>query len=108
MPTPCDTVKQIVKIDSTNVGYGCTKDEAMRDFFKSVLAKIEKERQCSSGTCDSGTCISELVQKGNEPESLLHYNPARLAKCDGSGWKCFLVDESNQAKEYEARCTCAP
>jgi hypothetical protein len=103
----CNDQKLNIKITSAEVGYGCTKDAAMNDFFKKVLEKINKERHCSEADCDAGNnCVPELIP--GLLETKLQYHPVGLARCEGSGWKCFLFDEPHQSAEYEARCTCAP
>jgi hypothetical protein len=103
----CRTKKENITITSADVGYGCTQPDAMKAFFKNVLARIDADRKCTGCDCSHGKqCVAELISKSMELE--LHYDPVALAWCDGAGWKCFLIDEGDHAKDYDARCTCAP
>jgi hypothetical protein len=103
----CPTQKENITITSADVGYGCTQADAMKAFFKHVLAKIDRDRKCTGCVCSGGRqCVAELISKSMELE--LHYDPVALSWCDGAGWKCFLIDEGDHAKDYDARCTCAP
>jgi hypothetical protein len=103
----CPTKKENITITSTDVGYGRTQADAMKAFFRNVLARIDADRKCTGSDCSDGKqCVAELISKSMELE--LRYDPVALLWRHGAGWKCFLIDEGDQPKDYEARCTCAP
>lgn len=105
----CDDTVRNVRIDSTFVGFGCTREEAKNDFFARVLDAISATLRCDDARCDEGlTCIPELVNTA-EVEQKLQCNRIRLNRCpNGVGWKCFLQDDPNVATDVDARCTCVP
>ena len=105
----CDTRSQQFSITNTDVGYGCSKEDAARNFFNKLLDRVDATMHCTTSTCNEGDCEPEIVDTA-QIELLIKYNRVRVPvsqECPGNqGWKAFVHDQPNLSTPFQGRCTC--